>query len=205
MAKRSFDLMFAVPALAITAPLIAVLALLVRLESPGPMFHRGTRMGRGARPFQIYKLRSMRAGAASGRAITVAGDDRVTRVGGFLRATKLDELPQLWNVVRGDMSLVGPRPEHPSYLPHYSPAQRRLLEVRPGITSPASVAFRGEQALLSGPDPERVYLERILPAKLDIELRYLERAGVRADLAVILETLAGVVRPGAPPPPGARP
>jgi lipopolysaccharide/colanic/teichoic acid biosynthesis glycosyltransferase len=190
--KRAFDLAIAVPALVVSSPVIGALALAVKLDSPGPVFYRGVRVGRGGREFQIVKLRSMVAGAdRKGPAVTAAGDARVTRVGAFLRRTKLDELPQLWNVVVGDMSLVGPRPEHPSYVSLYTPEQRRVLAVRPGITSPASLAFRDEESILAAGGGERAYAASILPRKLELDLQYVDRQSVLYDLSVLLRT-AGI-------------
>src|SRR5436309_3930814 len=137
--KRAFDLAIAIPALVLVSPVIGVAALAVRLDSRGSAFYRGERIGLEGRPFRILKLRSMAPGADRvGPAVTIAGDPRITRVGRVLRRTRLDELPQLWNVIRGDMSLVGPRPEHPDYVRLYTPEQRRVLTVRPGITSNTS-------------------------------------------------------------------
>ena len=152
------------------------------------------RVGRGGRLFRLYKFRSMRvAPAGSGNLVTGRDDPRITPVGHWLRRTKLDELPQLWNVARGDMSLVGPRPEVPRYVACYTPQQRRVLEVRPGITDPATLAFRDEEDLLAAvPADEReaYYLREVLPRKLELNREYLERRGVWSDLGIIARTLA---------------
>jgi lipopolysaccharide/colanic/teichoic acid biosynthesis glycosyltransferase len=179
--------------LLLLSPLFAILAVAVKLSSPGPVFHRGERIGRGGRPFTLYKFRSMRV-AEPGPAITRAGDSRVTTVGRFLRRTKLDELPQLINVMAGDMSLVGPRPEAPRYVEMYDAEQKRILSVRPGITSPASLLYRSEEEQLGGADWERVYVERIMPAKLRIDLDYLDRRTLASDLRVMVRTIAALLR-----------
>jgi len=181
--------------LALLGPLLVGLGLLVRLTSPGPVFHRGLRVGRRGRSFRILKFRSMTAGAYDqGPAVTIAGDPRITAVGAFLRKTKLDELPQLLNVMVGEMSLVGPRPEDPRYVTQYNRRQLAVLEVRPGITSPASVAFSQEESLLAGGEWERRYLQEIMPAKLAAELAYLERSSWREDLRILWKTAGVLVR-----------
>jgi lipopolysaccharide/colanic/teichoic acid biosynthesis glycosyltransferase len=191
--KRIFDVAVAAAGLLLTLPLFLVLALAIVLESGRPVLYRGRRVGRDGRPFRICKFRSMVVAADRvGGAITTAGDSRVTRVGRFLRRTKLDELPQLLNVLSGDMSLVGPRPEHPDYVRLYSPDQRRVLTVRPGITGAASVRYRNEEQLLRGEDPEALYRSVIMPEKLRLELDYLDHRSFRADLGLMLATLASV-------------
>jgi lipopolysaccharide/colanic/teichoic acid biosynthesis glycosyltransferase len=203
--KRLVDLALALPALATAAPLVAGLAALVRLTSPGPAFYVQTRVGRGQRPVRLFKLRSMRVDADRlGPHVTAAGDPRVTRLGAFLRRTKLDELPQLWNVVCGDMSLVGPRPEAERYVAQYRPEWLALLEVRPGITDLASLVFRDEESLLAGAnDRERAYVEAILPAKLKLALEGVARSSLAYDLELLVRTVLVVLRPGVALPPGA--
>jgi lipopolysaccharide/colanic/teichoic acid biosynthesis glycosyltransferase len=191
--RRLLDLAASAAGLLLLSPLFALIAAAVKLSSPGPVFHRGERVGRGGAPFRIYKFRSMRVGQA-GPGITRAGDPRVTAVGRFLRRTKLDELPQLINVLAGSMSLVGPRPEAPEYVAMYDDAQRRILAARPGMTSPASLQFRAEEEQLQGPEWERIYVERIMPAKLQIDLEYLERRTIASDLRVIAATAASLIR-----------
>jgi lipopolysaccharide/colanic/teichoic acid biosynthesis glycosyltransferase len=187
--KRAFDLCVAIPGLVITSPLLAVAAIAIKLESQGPVLYRGTRVGRDGREFAILKLRSMRAAATpGGPAVTSAGDPRITRVGSVLRRTKLDELPQLWNVVRGDMSLVGPRPEDPEFVKLYSPEQRRVLSVRPGITSPTSLAFRNEEALLAESGGAAAYADKVMPRKLAMDLEYVEHRSFGGDLAILART-----------------
>ena len=187
--KRSLDVLIAVPALVIVSPLIAAAAIAIKVESRGPVFYRGTRVGRDGVEFQILKLRSMSAHGA-GSSVTAAGDPRVTRVGRFLRRTKLDETPQLWNVIRGEMSLVGPRPEHPDFVRLYTPEQRRVLGVRPGITSPASLAFRDEEHLLASAGGESAYASSVMPRKLELDLEYLDRRTLAGDLRILVRTLA---------------
>ncbi len=192
MAKRLFDLLVASLALVVLSPLLLLLALAVRLDSPGPVFFRQQRVGRHGVPFRIHKFRTMVEDAATrGLPLTVGSDPRVTRLGALLRRTRLDELPQLLDVVKGSMSLVGPRPEVPRYVALYPPALReRALAVRPGITDPSSLAFIDEAALLArAEDPEREYVERILPAKLQQAADYAERATLWTDLGVLWRTL----------------
>jgi len=182
--------------LVLLAPVFAVVALVIAATSPGPVFFRQVRVGRGGVPFRIYKFRSMRVDAeALGGQLTIRGDPRVTRVGALLRASKIDELPQLINVLVGDMSLVGPRPEVPRYVALYTPEQRRVLEVRPGITDPASIRYRDESAVLArAADPERAYVEEVLPHKLAINLAYLDRRSLASDVGVILATVWRLLR-----------
>jgi lipopolysaccharide/colanic/teichoic acid biosynthesis glycosyltransferase len=194
MAKRLFDVLASLAGLVILSPLFALIAVAVKLDSPGPVFFRGRRVGRNECLFDIYKFRSMVVDAdRKGPGITTAGDPRITRVGNALRRTKLDELPQLINVVRGEMSLVGPRPEDARYVALYTPEQRRVLSVRPGITSPASLRFRQEEDLLRGEGWRRVYREQVLPAKLQIELDYLEGASLWRDLGILVQTVLALV------------
>lgn len=188
--KRLFDLFAAIAGLLFLAPLLLLLAILVRLDSPGPILYRARRAGQHGEPFQLLKFRTMtHQTGRPGPAITLAGDQRVTRTGRFLRRYKLDELPQLFNILKGEMSLVGPRPEDPRYVALYTPAQRRVLAVRPGITSPASLAYRDEAALLTGNNWEQVYVQQIMPHKLQLELAYLQQQSFRRDLAVIWQTV----------------
>lgn len=191
MAKRLFDLLAAAIGLVLLALPGLVLALLIRLDSPGPVFFRQERVGRHGRTFRIHKFRTMCVGAERQGQLTVGDDHRVTRVGAVLRAHRLDELPQLIDVLRGDMSLVGPRPEVPRYVALYPPGLReRVLAVRPGITDPAALAFRGEATqLAAAPDPEREYVEVILPRKLALAADYAAQASLWTDLGVVARTL----------------
>jgi lipopolysaccharide/colanic/teichoic acid biosynthesis glycosyltransferase len=194
--KRTFDVAVSLVALVVTSPLLAAAAVAVKLESPGPAFYSGRRAGRDGREFRIFKLRSMRSGSAGGGpAVTAADDPRITRVGRFLRRTKIDELPQLVNVLKGEMSLVGPRPEDPVYLKYYTPEQRRLLTVRPGITGPASVAFVHEEELLKGGSAEERYVADVMPRKLDLELAYVDHATFVTDLRILIRTAGAILRP----------
>jgi lipopolysaccharide/colanic/teichoic acid biosynthesis glycosyltransferase len=174
--------------LVVTLPVLALAAAAVRLSSPGPIFFRQVRVGRGGRPFRLWKLRTMREG--SGAAVTAGDDPRITKVGRMLRRTKLDELPGLWNVLRGDMALVGPRPEVPNFVDLADPAWQEVLTVRPGLTDPAVVAFRHEEELLTraGGDRELLYLQSVLPEKLRLSREYLAGRNWRTDLAVLFQT-----------------
>jgi len=197
MLKRAFDILGASVALALLAPLLMLVALWVKLDSPGPVFFRQERVGRHGVLFRIHKLRTMRADApALGLPLTVGVDPRITRAGAWLRRTRVDELPQLIDVLQGTMSLVGPRPEVPRYVAHYPPGLReRVLRVRPGITDPVSLAHIDEAALLAAAsDPEREYIERILPAKLQQAAAYADRATLGSDLAVLAQTFLVLVK-----------
>jgi len=188
-AKRAFDLALSTVALIVLGPLLLVVALAVRATSAGPAIFRQERLGRGGRRFRIWKFRTMTVHAA-GRQITAAGDARVTPLGRLLRRSKIDELPQLVNVWLGQMSLVGPRPEVPRYLPYYAPEDRLVLTVRPGITDPASIHFRDEEELLARfADPERAYTEAILPYKLSLSRDYVSGHSLGGDVALIVKTL----------------
>ena len=192
MAKRVFDLLGAAVALVLLAPLLAAIALWIKLDSPGPVLFRQQRVGRHGRPFAIRKFRTMVADAPRrGPQLTIGDDPRITRAGAFLRRAKLDELPQLIDVLAGHMSLVGPRPEVPSYVAQY-PAELRdkVLAVRPGITDPVSLEFADESELLArAVDPEREYVEVLLPKKLRAAAAYAEHANLATDLRVIGGTL----------------
>ena len=192
MLKRLFDLLGAAVALLLLSPLLLVLAVLIKLDTPGPVFFRQERVGRFGRPFRIHKFRTMVVDAPQrGLALTVGADPRITRSGNWLRRTRLDELPQLIDVLAGHMSLVGPRPEVPRYVQHYPPALReRALAVRPGITDPSSLDFLDEGELLAAAaDPEREYIDRILPRKLQAAADYAARATLWTDLRVIARTV----------------
>ena len=198
MARRALDVVASAVGLVLLSPVLAAVTVAIAATSPGPVFFRQVRVGRGGAQFRIFKFRSMRVDAeAVGGQLTVDGDPRVTRVGAFLRASKIDELPQLINVLVGDMSLVGPRPEVPRYVALYTPEQRRVLAVRPGITDPASIRYRDEAAVLArAEDPERAYVDEVLPHKLAINLAYLDRRTLASDVGVILATLWRLLRRG---------
>ena len=196
MSKRAFDLLGASLGLLLLAPVLLLTALWIRLDSPGPVLYRQQRVGRGGRLFTIYKFRTMRQRPVDGPQLTVGADPRVTRAGHFLRHYKLDELPQLWNVVQGSMSLVGPRPEVPRYVDCYPLAQRRVvLSVAPGMTDWAAIRYRDENAILArSADPERAYVEAILPVKLDYYVRYVRERTFWGDVRILAHTLAAIVR-----------
>lgn len=192
MARRALDLLLAAAGLVLLAPLLLLVALAVKVDSKGPVFFRQQRVGRFGRPFRIHKFRTMHVDApALGPALTVGRDARITRVGHALRRYRLDELPQLIDVLAGSMSLVGPRPELPRFVAHYPPElKRRVLAVRPGITDPASLEHLDEADLLAqAADPERAYVEQILPRKLARQAEYAEHATLGSDLVVIVRTL----------------
>src|SRR2546426_1556985 len=174
MTKRYFDVFWSVLGLAVLSPLLLVAGLIVKAEDGGPVFFRQERVGYRGRPFRIWKFRSMAPDAAArGLPLTVGRDTRVTRIGAWLRRLKLDELPQLFNVLAGDMTLVGPRPEVPCYVASYSAEQRRVLDLVPGVTDEASIRYVAESALLAlALDPERVYVSEIVPDKIRLNLAY---------------------------------
>jgi len=193
--KRAFDVAFAAAVLLVLSPLFLLLAMLVKLTSKGPILYSQGRVGLDGRIFQIRKFRSMHIGAdRAGPALTCSGDRRITRIGRWLRCFKVDELPQLWNVLVGDMSLVGPRPEHPVYVEGYNAEQRQVFTIRPGITDTASIVYRNEEDLLRrASDPERFYREVVLPRKLSLSLAYLNEISASKDLELILQTVKSVV------------
>lgn len=196
-AKRAFDLLLSGLGLLLLSPLLFGIALWIKLDSPGPVLFRQERVGRGGRAFLIHKFRTMAPDApVRGPQITIGADARITRAGRWLRASKLDELPQLWDVLRGAMSLVGPRPEVPRYVAMY-PAELRavVLSVRPGITDTASLEYRDESRLLAeAADPERCYAEVILPAKLALSARYVQTRSFGGDIRLVLRTLRALIR-----------
>jgi lipopolysaccharide/colanic/teichoic acid biosynthesis glycosyltransferase len=192
MGKRLFDVLVSVAGLLLLSPLLVAIALWIKLDSRGPVFFRQQRVGRFGTPFHIHKFRSMREDAPlAGPQITIGADPRITRAGQFLRRTKLDELPQLLDVLAGTMSLVGPRPEVPRYVAMYPPALRdKVLSVRPGITDPASIEYRDESTLLArAADPERVYIEQVMPAKLRYAAEYVDHMSLANDVRLIGATL----------------
>jgi lipopolysaccharide/colanic/teichoic acid biosynthesis glycosyltransferase len=197
MVKRATDLVLASLALIVLAPVLLLSMTWVWFDSSGPVFFRQERVGRGGRLFRIHKLRTMRVhDAAHGPAVTGFADARITKAGRWLRHYRIDELPQLIDVLRGDMSLVGPRPEVPRFVALYPPELReRVLAVRPGITDPAALEFVDEAQLLAGsPDPERTYIDVVLPLKLRRQAEYVDRANWKSDLAVIGRTLRLLVQ-----------
>jgi len=190
--KRSFDLTCAAVGLLVLSPLLITVGLLTRLTSKGPALFRHTRVGRHGRLFTCVKFRTMYVNADSANTVTTSSDSRVTPLGRALRRFKLDELPQLWNVLVGDMSLVGPRPDVPGYADKLTGESRRILDLRPGITGPATLAFRNEEELLAqAPDPQRYNDEVIWPEKVRLNLEYVETWGFWRDIAYIAVTLSG--------------
>jgi len=189
--KRALDILAATAGLIVLSPVFGLVACCIKLTSRGPVLFRQVRIGKDGRPFRILKFRSMMQSSIGDLKITVAGDSRVTRVGKFLRRYKVDELPQLWNVIRGQMSLVGPRPEVPVYIEEYTREQRTVLSVRPGITDSASLAYRHEEEILANQgDPEQFYRTQILPDKLARNKAYLEKITLRNDIRIILKTIS---------------
>lgn len=189
--KRLFDVAISVPALLLLLPFFLIVSIVIRAESKGPVFYRQVRAGRYGRPFRIFKLRTMYTGSDKAGMITIgAHDRRITKTGSFLRKYKLDELPQFINVLKGEMSLVGPRPEVQQYVDLYTREQRQVLEIRPGITDFASLEYANENELLAGvADPERLYREIIMPAKLELNMKYIRESSFRTDLAIIFRTI----------------
>ena len=188
--KRAMDITLAACGLVATAPGLVLIALLVRADSAGPAIFRQERVGRGGRLFRIHKFRTLQVDAG-GPLISASADRRVTRVGAVLRRTKLDELPQLWDVLRGKMSLVGPRPEIPAYAALWPPAEREtILSVRPGITDPASLLFRNEaEELALVPDPDQHYRTILVPRKARMYVEYVQTRSLAGDLAILLQTV----------------
>lgn len=193
--KRLFDVIASGLGLVALSPMFAVLAIWIKIDSKGPVFYRQTRVGRDNKDFRLFKFRSMRPDSDKLGLITVGGHDpRVTRSGYYIRKYKLDEFPQLINVFKGDMSLVGPRPEVRKYVDMYTPDQMRVLSVRPGITSLASIRYRNENDILAAAeDPDRCYIEKVMPDKLDIDLEYVKRATLWNDIKLIFSTFKEIV------------
>ncbi|MCL6442253.1 MAG: sugar transferase [Alicyclobacillus sp.] len=191
--KRAFDVFWSGLGLLLLWPLFLVIALLIKVDDGGTVFFRQERVGYRGKVFWIYKFRTMTPDAErTGRHITVGSDPRITRTGKWLRKTKLDELPQLINVLKGEMTLVGPRPEVPKYVAMYDDDQRRVLELVPGITDPASIKYRNESELLATAyDPEHMYIDEIMPDKIAINMDYAARATLLTDFLVVLHTLFG--------------
>ncbi len=196
MTKRALDVVASGAALLVLSPVLAVIAAIIKLDSSGPVLFRQERVGRNFKPFVIFKFRTMVAAADRiGAPITYGADPRIRRVGRVLRQFKLDELPQLFNIIKGDMSLVGPRPEVPRYVQFYAREFAPVLQVRPGLTDLASLKYRDEAALLGrAENPEQEYLLRILPDKLQLANEYIRRASLSFDLTLIAKTLFRIVR-----------
>jgi len=193
--KRAFDVAIALAGLTVGVPLTMAVAIAMRATGdPGPIFFRASRVGAGGRPFTLLKYRTMFVDDNAGSSLTTHRDPRVTPLGRHLRAWKIDEVPQLWNVLRGEMSLVGPRPEDPRYVDLSNPTHRRVFTATPGITGLAQLKFRREEALLRGPEPETVYRNEILPAKLRLDTLYLDQQSLRLDARILLATARSVLR-----------
>lgn len=193
--KRLFDIVASGLGLVVLSPLFLILAIWIKLDSKGPVFYRQVRVGYKNKDFRIFKFRSMRVGADKGSLVTIGGrDPRVTKSGYWIRRFKLDELPQLINVFIGDMSLVGPRPEVRHYVDYWTPEQMHVLDVRPGITDPASIKFRNENELMEkAEDPEKYYIEVIMQEKIKLYLEYVEKHSFFYDIALIFKTFRVIV------------
>lgn len=193
--KRLFDIVASGCGLIVLSPVFLILAIWIKLDSPGPVFFRQVRVGRGNRDFRIFKFRSMRVGSDKGSLVTIGGHDpRITRSGYFIRKFKLDEFPQLINVFVGDMSLVGPRPEVRHYVDYWTPEQMHVLDVRPGITDPASIKFRNENELMEqAEDPEKYYIEVIMQEKIKLYLEYVQHHSFLGDIGLIFKTFWVIV------------
>lgn len=188
--KRIFDILVSGIGLLCLSPLLLIVAIWIKLDSPGPVFYRQVRVGRYNKDFRIFKFRSMRIGSDKGSLVTIGGrDPRITRSGYFIRKFKIDELPQLINVLVGDMSLVGPRPEVRHYVNYWTPEQMHVLDVRPGITDPASIKYRNENELLAqAEDPEKYYIDVIMQEKIKLYLEYAEKSSFWYDIKLIFQT-----------------
>ena len=189
--KRAFDIICSGLGIIVLSPVLIIIAILIKKGSDGPVFFKQIRVGEKGRNFEILKYRTMVVDAEKlGRQITVGNDNRITKIGGFLRKYKLDELPQLFNVFKGDMSLVGPRPEVPRYVELYNEEQRKVLEVKPGITDLASIQYRDENALLgTAEDPDDMYINTIMPDKLALNLEYIRKSNIFFDIYIIINTI----------------
>lgn len=193
--KRLLDIFFSLTGLVLLSPLFIIVCVLIMIESPGGPFYRQERIGKNGRSFRLLKFRSMRIGSDKKGLITVGGHDpRITRMGYFIRKYKIDELPQLLNVLKGDMSLVGPRPEVRKYVDMYTEEQRRVLNVRPGITDYASIEYSDENTILGmADDPDKVYIEQIMPDKIKLNMRYIENNTLKEYFKIIFLTLKKII------------
>ncbi|KXA17703.1 sugar transferase [Fusobacterium nucleatum] len=195
MSKRIFDIVISFVGLLILFPFFLIIALLIKIDSKGPVFFKQIRITKGGKEFKIFKYRTMKVGSDKYSQITVGKDDRITKVGSFLRKYKLDEIPQLINVLIGDMSLVGPRPEVPKYVALYTDEQKEILKVRAGITDYASIEFSDENDLLaSEEDPEKAYIEKIMPKKIELNKKYLSEISILTDIKIILLTIKKILK-----------
>ena len=195
MLKRIFDITSSLFGLILLSPFMIIIAILIKLDSKGPIFFKQVRVTKNGREFKIFKYRTMRVGSDKYSQITVGKDSRITKVGDFLRKYKLDEIPQLINVLIGDMSLVGPRPEVPKYVALYTEEQREILKVRAGITDYASIEFSNENDILANEtDPEKAYIEKIMPRKIELNKKYLSEISVMTDIKIILLTIKKILK-----------
>lgn len=194
--KRLFDVLASGCGLLVLSPILIIVAIWIKLDSEGPVFYRQVRVGRYNKDFRIFKFRSMRIGSDKGSLVTIGGrDPRITRSGYFIRKFKIDELPQLFNVFIGDMSLVGPRPEVRHYVDYWTSEQMRVLDVRPGITDPASIRFRNENELLAeAEDPEKYYIEVIMQEKIKLYLEYVDNVSFWYDIRLIFRTFWVIIK-----------
>jgi len=193
--KRIFDIVSSLFGLIVLSPFMLIIAILIKLDSKGPIFFKQVRVTKNGREFKILKYRTMRVGSDKYSQITVGKDSRITKVGDFLRKYKLDEIPQLINVLIGDMSLVGPRPEVPKYVALYTEEQREILKVRAGITDYASIEFSNENDILANEtDPEKAYIEKIMPRKIELNKKYLSEISVMTDIKIILLTIKKILK-----------
>lgn len=195
MLKRIFDITLSLFGLIILLPFMLITALLIKIDSKGPVFFKQIRVTKNGKEFKIFKYRTMRVGSDKYSQITVGKDDRITKIGSFLRKYKLDEIPQLINVLIGDMSLVGPRPEVPKYVALYTDEQKEILKVRAGITDYASIEFSDENDLLaSEEEPEKAYIEKIMPKKIELNKKYLSEISILTDIKIILLTIKKILK-----------
>ena len=195
MLKRIFDITLSLFGLIILLPFMLIIAILIKLDSKGPVFFKQIRVTKNGREFKIFKYRTMRVGSDKYSQITVGKDDRITKIGSFLRKYKLDEIPQLINVLIGDMSLVGPRPEVPKYVAFYTDEQKEILKVRAGITDYASIEFSNENDLLAlEEDPEKAYIEKVMPKKIELNKKYILEISILTDIKIILLTIKKILK-----------
>ena len=195
MLKRIFDIVSSLFGLIVLSPFMLIIAILIKLDSKGPVFFKQVRVTKNGREFKIFKYRTMKIDSDKFSQITVGKDSRITKVGDFLRKYKLDEIPQLINVLIGDMSLVGPRPEVPKYVALYTEEQREILKVRAGITDYASIEFSNENDILANEtDPEKAYIEKIMPRKIELNKKYLSEISVMTDIKIILLTIKKILK-----------
>ena len=195
MLKRIFDITLSLFGLIILLPFMLIIAILIKFDSKGTVFFKKIRITKGGKEFKIFKYRTMKAGSDKYSQITVGKDERITKIGSFLRKYKLDEIPQLINVLIGDMSLVGPRPEVPKYVALYTDEQKEILKVKAGITDYASIEFSDENDLLaSEEDPEKEYIEKIIPKKIELNKKYLSEISVLTDIRIILLTIKKILK-----------